>query len=196
MDDLGTGVITKLTDGRFDNQYDVEITLTDGTVLGEYDGISVYEKKRDGSESKVWPLVQQSKFQGVPFHWQGNIKESETKAGLKTYATIVWAQPAEDVGGGGNGVGAGEVAGNTPVTTPADDWTAPVNKAAQAPPQQRPQVEKYGGKKDQDDVQRNIIASWAITNAIRMGHRESEKVHEVAHQLIILKDRIAAELAE
>lgn len=45
-----------------------------------------------------------------------------------------------------------------------------------------------------DPVTRSIISSWAIEQAIREGARGDEAIHTRAHEIVVLKDRIASEL--
>lgn len=115
MDELCVGRISKLTDGKFDNQYNVEITLPDGTKYEGADGLSVYEKKQDGSEAKVWPLVKHSRDTGSFYKWSGNFKRSDTKAGPRLYATITWGELADDV---------------VPETPASGDWSVPQESGA------------------------------------------------------------------
>lgn len=187
MDELGTGVITKITDGRFDNQYDVEITLMDGTKLSAFDGVSVYEKKKDGSEAKVWPLVQESKFQNKPFTWQGNVRQAETKAGLKRYATISWANPVDD-NAWTNGEG-GENSG----------WGAPPDQANASSSLVTTSGEEARGTSSassRDDTTRQIEAAWALGVLLPLVGNNPDALHREAHKLIVLKHQIASELAD
>ena len=143
------------------------------------------------SSSYQWDQLQDKKGQLVTLEY---VVEERQGGPSGSYTQNMITDVLTDVGGGGNGVSAGEVAGNTPVTTPADDWSVPKPAAEPAPAPVT--VQKYGGKKDQDDVQRNIIASWAITNAVRLGWKNPDEIRDMAHKLIVLKDQIAAELAE
>jgi hypothetical protein len=184
-DTLCTGVITKITDGRFDNQYEVEITLADGTKFSGFDGISVYEKKKDGSESKVWPLVQQSKFQGVPFTWQGNVRETDTKGGVKRYATITWAQ--EDSGDGA--WSSAPDSGNTWEPAPSDGWDTPPAKTSSPAPSPEPSR--------RDETTRQIEAAWALGCLLQFEEyrKDPDLLKKKTHQLIALKHQIAQELS-
>ena len=213
-DNICVGTITKLESGRFENQYDVEITMPNGQKFTGADGISVYKKKKDGSDAKVWPLVQQSFLQEVPFAWTGNVKESDTKAGLKTYATLTWATTVDEIfedtkpASSGNGSGGdwgepvheGGEAENSrekPVTsspTAAPAWEAA--KAKLAGETQGLSKEDYWDRRERldEDRQRQIVASWAITNAIALGRNDLHGIHELAHELILAKEQIASEL--
>lgn len=191
MDELGTGVITKITDGRFDNQYEVEITLMDGTKLSAFDGVSVYEKKKDGSEAKVWPLVQESKFQKKPFTWQGNVRETETKAGPKRYATISWANPVDD-NAWTNGEG-GENSGWGVPAEQANSAYPPATTTSGEVSRDTPSTTSYVNR---DDTTRQIEAAWALGVLLPLIGNNQEALHREAHKLIVLKHQIAAELAD
>lgn len=153
-DTVCSGIVTKLTDGRFDGQYDVEIQLADGTTYAGADGISVYEKKKDGSESAVWPLVQESKFQGKAFTWMGNFRTADTKAGPKTYCTITWGQPDENW---------------APQQGPVDDWGTPPPtepEPSQVPQSSAATYKNQGNPRTDKD---KLITATAVTKSLIEG---------------------------
>lgn len=188
MNELGTGVITKITDGRFDNQYEVEITLMDGTKLTAFDGVSVYEKKQDGSPAKVWPMVQESRAKSKAFTWQGNVKESTTKAGQKRYATITWANAVDDNawtnGGGGE---------NSGWDTPADEQGISASEQNSSP---QATGKVTSGRVPSDETTRQIEAAWALGVLLPLVGSNPDALQREAHKLIVLKHQIAAELGE
>lgn len=194
MEDFGTGVITKLESGRWDNQYNVEITLLDGTKLNGFDGIQVYEKKKDGSEAKVWPMVKNSYMNGVAYEWKGNTKASDTRGGTKTYATIVFAEgPQDSDGAGGPPSGLGPV-GDSSSSAPSDHstWDDPPPDTWGARP-----VETVGDPTvtvKRDETTRQIEAAWAIGVLAPHIGNNPEALHAEAHKLIVLKHQIASEL--
>lgn len=129
-DTIATGVISKCEKGRFENQYVVDIEGQDRTFSAQ-----VYSRKKDGDESKVWPLVQQSLQNGTAFEWKGNSKKVQTQHGEKTYHTITWAELVGDAtpAANGNGSSWGPEAGTQEKQEPTG-WGSPLNGNGEAAP--------------------------------------------------------------
>jgi hypothetical protein len=64
-----TGVITGISKGKFEQSFVAEVDNGDRLY-----GAKV---KQDGSASKVWPLIQKSFSEVIPFKWTGNLKTGE-----------------------------------------------------------------------------------------------------------------------
>lgn len=179
-DTVCSGIISKLESGRFDNQYEVEIKMADGSIYKGADGVSVYSVKKDGTEAKVWPLVKESFTDGVPFVWTGNFRETDTKGGPKTYCTITWGQiDTEFQPPGGNGWG--EPAKQE--APPADDWGTPAPAAAPVRSQQT----------DKDA----LITATAITKSLiegrylNLANLDSGEFKQVVQRVVALVHEVA-----
>lgn len=92
---------------------------------------------------------------------------------------------------GGNGSepiwGGGDNAGAAPSGSPTHASATPA-------PQSK---DDYWARREAGDEERTrqMIAAWSIEQAIRLGFKDSAEVHDTAHKLIVLKDRIASELS-
>lgn len=196
MNDLCVGVVTGLKDGKFENQHSLEITTVAGEKVTTYDGISVYEKKQDGSPAKVWPLVKDSYMNNTVYAWSGNVKESDTKAGPKTYATVTWAVTVDEIFEGSpepsNGSGGG-------------DWGEPhgpigeVGSSAGEPvtPTARPQVKT---ETDWDERGLQMEAAWAVKSVLDRTPNDVDISHsdlvDRAIKMALLKREVASELGK
>lgn len=206
-DTICSGIVKKITDGKFDGQYEIEIELADGSILkgskdGAYNGLQVYEKKKDGNESKVWPLIQDSKFKGNAYVWMGNVKESDTQAGVKTYATVTWGEldpnfgPMEPNTWGQQG----PTQEAAPVAEP-EGWDGPPPAAAPQPapvaqPATRP-VAQTTPRRTQSDSKDALITATAITKSLIEGQYltpadlESGAFKDLVTKLVALVHEVA-----
>lgn len=193
-DTVCSGIITKLESGRFDNQYNVEILLADGSVYTGADGVQVYDKKKDGSTSAVWPIVQDSWVNKKPYVWLGNFKTSDTKAGPKTYCTITFGQPDNkfDASGLNAAPSVPEVASSAP-SQADDDWGPPPSREPHASVPQSSSPPSRGAV----DKDRLITATAVVKSLVEGRYLTSENLtngvfEDLVADLLALIDRRAS----
>lgn len=107
-----------------------------------------------------------------------------------------WGEPQEPRGEVGSNAG-------EPVTSesngswgtpPPSDWTEVKAKVSSGPTSK----DDYWERREAADEARTrqMVAAWSIEQAIRLGKSSENEIHELAHKLILLKERIAKESAE
>lgn len=107
-------------------------------------------------------------------------------------------------GGGANGTTAAHTSvaptGTAPSSggfTDEDPWEATPNPLTDAAPVIPTNKDDYWEQKEAKDEDRNrrMAAAWAISQSIALGKSKPDEIHDTAHKLLVLQDRIVSEIA-
>jgi hypothetical protein len=142
--------------------------------------------------------------------WQDSDEFQTLVANNGKYVTVIYEVEQREGGPKGSytqnmviGVDASGDGAGTPTAwdpPPSDSWTdSPATSSPAPSPEPSQQVAQRVQQKQVHiiDTQTHIVASWAIKSAIQtLGPgATSDAIHQRAHELIVMKERIASELS-